>query len=455
MTFNIKELQADFDKVILYSQGYSEVKTDKLFEKWYDNKKWFIEANGGSLIYEYPEKISFTIEEEEKMRRIEDLTNTIFCSNPNLARFINFNRKSFYDNVLLSDFSTPDGKKIPKGMKITRAIKFFEQDPAEIDKWQTKISMMLQDTKVTGTLCFSVHPLDFLSSSENNYGWRSCHSLDGDYRAGNLSYMLDSSTIVCYLKGDDDTILPNFPPDVLWNSKKWRMLLFFSDKRTMLFAGRQYPFFNKDILYTIKKGLVKGGFISPLNWISSWTNHIIKEIEVEDNVSSICQDGNTLRLRSRYAIAHRKLTKLIDLITDAPNSLHYNDLLHSSYYTPYYTWQETTASPKEHFSIGSEVPCLLCGKTHVSISESFLCDACELDFGNCDSSDFFCFCEVCGRKMFVDGDDYSILESGEYLCHDCLEEHCCCCENCGEYIWSENALYEEDSAYCADCFETL
>lgn len=178
MTFNIKELQADFDKVILYSQDYSEVKTDKLFEKWYDNKKWFIKANGGSLIYEYPEKISFTIEEEEKMRRIEDLTNTIFCSNPNLARFINFNRKSFYDNVLLSDFSTPDGKKIPKGMKITRAIKFFEQDPAEIDKWQTKISMMLQDTKVTGTLCFSVHPLDFLSSSENNYGWRSCHSLD-------------------------------------------------------------------------------------------------------------------------------------------------------------------------------------------------------------------------------------------------------------------------------------
>ena len=41
--------------------------------------------------------------------------------------------------------------------------------------------------------------------------------------------MVDSSTFMCYIKSNDDEILPNFPDTVPWNSKKWRMLLFFSD----------------------------------------------------------------------------------------------------------------------------------------------------------------------------------------------------------------------------------
>ena len=28
---------------------------------------------------------------------------------------------------------------------------------------------------------------DYLSLSENAFNWRSCHALDGEYRAGNLS----------------------------------------------------------------------------------------------------------------------------------------------------------------------------------------------------------------------------------------------------------------------------
>ena len=73
-----------------------------------------------------------------------------------------------------------------------------------------------------------MHPLDYLSLSENTYNWRSCHSLDGEYRAGNLSYMMDKSTVICYLKSNDDVILSNFGPEVKWNSKKWRVLLYFS-----------------------------------------------------------------------------------------------------------------------------------------------------------------------------------------------------------------------------------
>ena len=91
---------------------------------------------------------------------------------------------------------------------------------------------------MSGDFCISIHPLDFLTSSVNTYNWRSCHALDGEYRAGNLSYMVDKSTIICYLKGANNAKLPMFPDDVPWNSKKWRVLIYVSDYWDLLFAGR-------------------------------------------------------------------------------------------------------------------------------------------------------------------------------------------------------------------------
>ena len=87
----------------------------------------------------------------------------------------------------------------------------------------------------------SVHPLDFLSLSENGHNWRTCHSLDGDYRAGNISYLLDDVTFIAYLKAQDNYYLPNFPTSIPWNSKKWRVLLHLSKDKNLLMAGKQYP----------------------------------------------------------------------------------------------------------------------------------------------------------------------------------------------------------------------
>jgi hypothetical protein len=50
--------------------------------------------------------------------------------------------------------------------------------------------------------------------------------------------MMDEHTMVCYLKASDSVKLPNFPDDVPWNSKKWRVLLYLSKDLNMLMAGR-------------------------------------------------------------------------------------------------------------------------------------------------------------------------------------------------------------------------
>ena len=137
------------------------------------------------------------------------------------------------------------GIYVPEGAKIIKSFKHFEGNKRKLEEMQTAASRVIQADKIEGYIYFSVHPLDFLSLSENAHNWRSCHALDGEYRSGNLNYMVDSSTIVCYVKSKEDTILPRFPEDVPWNNKKWRVLLFLSDDGYSMMAGRQYPFFNR------------------------------------------------------------------------------------------------------------------------------------------------------------------------------------------------------------------
>ena len=451
MELSIEEIQTKFNEVILYSQNYDEVNTDKLFEKWYASKKWFLDLNDGNPIYEVPEKVSFEIDDGERERRVINFVEQVQYLNHDLARFISYNLRNFYDNITVEEYKR-DGFKVPKGMKISRAFKLFEKDKELLYKWQTIMSMMLQENKVEGTLCFSVHPLDFLSSSENTYNWRSCHSLDGEYRSGNLSYMLDKSTVICYLKGDKDTILPHFPSEIPWNNKKWRMLLFFSDQKTALFAGRQYPFFNLGILDVIKNKLCEAGFIINRGWVD-WTNTEIKTVNYGTDEDG---DDRTAWLNCTYIPMRYEIYKADELIEDAENSLHFNDLLRSSCYTPYYTWTDFPSwkHTKDHFMIGAEVPCLYCGQDHINITGSFMCDEHELLYGTYEDEDMFCYCDKCGERMYVDDDNTYKLRDGEYVCSDCLENYCTYCERCGEYVWNSQRCYdaEKDRYVCNECY---
>ena len=77
--------------------------------------------------------------------------------------------------------------------------------------------------------------------------------------------MLDKATVVCYLKSDTDTKLPHFPPEVPWNSKKWRVLIYLSEDKKMVFAGRQYPLTTTIGINFVLKKLLPAGNICQIN----------------------------------------------------------------------------------------------------------------------------------------------------------------------------------------------
>ena len=446
--YDINDIKSKFKSVITHSQGIPDPKIDYLFKTWEAQKQKFINRFGG-LIYEWPEPIEFTLDPVEKKKRAQEFVECVSSTfhNDELAEFLDLNVDSFFENKV----SNPGGKKIPEGMKLIKAFKFFESNKQALRDMQDIASQLVQENKIKGTLCFSVHPLDFLSSSENTYNWRSCHALDGEYRAGNLSYMVDECTFMVYIKGADNVHLTTFG-DVKWNSKKWRMLIHASTNDKIMFAGRQYPFSSTsgiDVVLNIYNNLLgKDKYNKYLGWKSSY-------------VDSYMSEGYEATLDLKYFVFNNTLVALEEAVKRGPNALNYNDVLYSTCYKyPYYAilreeyWRNNNWDDRNVIVVGDEVPCLHCGDELITNAETMRCDHCELEFGY-EYNDNYGHCENCGCRIYFD-DAYYVND--EYVCDHCFNNYCFICDNCGEAFYNEMKQcveIAEDTVeyYCPHCAE--
>ena len=451
----IKKIQAQFNEVISYSQtGLENPHTDILFENWRKNKEKFINLFNGELIYEYPEPVSFELDDKTKDIKMNLFLDSLYdFGYVDLASFLDINKDGFYINRVI-DSSNEHMYMIPKGMKLAKSFKFFIKDPIELEHWQQKYSMIIQENKIEGTLCLSVHPLDYLSSSENTYNWRSCHSLDGEYRTGNLSYMQDNCTIICYLKtSDTKVILPRFG-GVKWNSKKWRMLLFMSDNNDMLFAGRQYPHEITGILdFLSNTVLPKLPFMRSVMW-SGWNDEVVNSVSHENMHHNL----------DTYIPMDNELRKLNEVVIDPAIPLHFNDLLHSSVYKPKYSYalsrnifgyERIRTRNNSKFYVGHDVTCLRCNKANVELSETMMCPQCELRYGDCENESYS-YCPCCGERYFSD-DGIWLSDTDEEYCEECFNEISFCCPGCNEYHHIDYSYYDEktDETYCQSCYDEI
>lgn len=441
------EDKTKIEKVIAYSQGLTQVNIDAILEKWMEAKKFFLEA-WGSPIVEIG-KMCFDLNEKEKIERIHQFSFQAYelYDNEALSDFIDWaTPQEIFNNKIERTYYLYNDEKIPAGTKFVKAFKYFVGDEEELRKIQDICSTLIQENKISGTLVMSVHPLDFLSASENCHNWRSCHALDGDYRSGNLSYLLDKSTIICYLKADGEYKLPHFPEDVLWNSKKWRMWLYLADEHNALFAGRQYPFFNEHALEIIKVHFLDITKISERPGWSDWYNDRITQFP----------SGNGYRdLNGVHVALGREIYKLKNLVTDyCPEPLYFNDILSSSCYVPYYCWQHrgilAREEPRYHFSIGSEVPCSCCGIHSIVETDQMTCDDCEVKYGTRDNHNIRT-CSFCEERALFRNMIY--FENHGWTCPKCVATHGRKCDNCQELEYADDLIYDEknDQYLCAWC----
>lgn len=368
---------------------------EETFEKYMQAKKKFLPLVGQTLIKEIPNfSIQLSQEEMEKKRKIlqSGLKMYIFygIKREPVEEAFKGSSKIFFDffsklscdeiftNHLSEDYRIYCKEEelffFPKNSKFLKTLKKFFKKEEQIRFLQDYISLYIQSNKLKGTLCLSIHPLDFLTCSENNYNWRSCHALDGDYRAGNLSYLLDTSTLICYLRSDE----PNGPLLNIrngkdwfkWNNKKWRCWVHVSEDDSTITLGRQYP---QGLGEQIKTEIHKLLNNKPEEW-SSW-----------DTISAIARGCEKGRWKEVLKFRHCRGNVF---------SLCYNDVVDSSVYDALFSeklkkktyffdrftrWRPVRRGKIPQFNIGEEVMCLYCGETLVNSSKHFICDSC-IDF---------------------------------------------------------------------------
>lgn len=140
-----------------------------------------------------------------------------------------------------------DGKpyKIVKGMKMSKLLvrlaKTFHYENL-YEAYRIRCSQLTNDKYLRGTLCLSIHPLDYMTMSDNKYDWSSCMSWknEGEYRQGTVEMMNSPKVVVGYLKGDHESDMRI--GDLYWNSKKWRSLFIITPEAISSVKG--YPYQN-------------------------------------------------------------------------------------------------------------------------------------------------------------------------------------------------------------------
>lgn len=125
--------------------------------------------------------------------------------------------------------------------KVARALGLND----EFESFRVAHSMVLNQAKLKGKLCLSIHPLDYATASDNESGWSSCMSWreGGAYRFGTVEMMTSPYVICAYLASDSVEM------DIgkgKWPSKKWRAWVIVTPE--FIVVNRNYPYDNEDLM---------------------------------------------------------------------------------------------------------------------------------------------------------------------------------------------------------------
>lgn len=255
-------------------------------------------------------------------------------------------------NVSFENMKFRAGDKISKC--IGKILDLYDITPAEKDNVLIKFSMLIQSVKVKGSAVLSIDPVDYITMSENNSNWESCHSMLGCFRTGPFAYLQDGSTTISYVKPKDDCVFTYGDNKTLtYSNKNWRQIVLFSKELKYATQLRQYPYTSQ-----ANQSTVASIVMDVLN-AKSGLDYQIHPIDVYD--------------MPRYFPALHECT------TDGED-LCYNDLINEAFKTAYWI-SEIGVEPTEDVLMeyyragetaltGHYVPCLCGCGDELYVSES-------------------------------------------------------------------------------------
>ena len=319
------------------------------------------------------------------------------------------------DNVYMDDtfmVLTPEGKelKIQHGCKTMKALgklaSAYGLDMNDFEDFRIRVSQILNQKTLRGNLCLSIHPLDYVTMSDNNSDWSSCMSWmdNGCYRQGTVEMMNSPMVVVAYLTASE----PMDVCDLEWNNKKWRELMIVN--KDLITNIKSYPYFNSN-LTKAALGLLRE--LAAKNTPEWNFDDVLREYEPQEPV---------------YADDCR-------LIVYPSSDAMYNDFLNDPYMNAAYFNKDLYRAMKDEddyerisFNYSGESECMGCGQAaDFYDNEGHLMGEC------CDA---VVFCSVCGESYRSEEELTSI--DGRLLCSDCFEDEASQDAITGEYHLNRN-----------------
>lgn len=380
------------------------------FEKYENNKTHLYDDFGGNFILSKP--FEAEIDMQDKIALFDGFLRLLYIrlntrTAATVSEFLNENGiEGFFENRIIKSILS-DGLKFGKGMKLSRAlIQLISRDDLNeftINDIANAYSVCRSKMKLKGNLNISIHPLDYLSMSMNNCGWRSCHALDGDYAAGTLSLMFDKVTVIAYISSSNLEKIDYLNVD--WNSKKWRVLVHIDESKNRFIISKHYPFYSR----SAETGVL----------------NFLKEI---------------YPYMSTYEASEIDEHEIKEVLNNAKGRMHYSDLTARTV-SHRITQLFCNSEDVKKIIVGASVPCLFCGEYDIIESLEFACDNCKADS----------YCDICGNSC--DYNDLTYIENEDQnICDDCFAHHFVVCFGCNSEHRPDDMYYTDDGRiYCDNC----
>ncbi len=316
--------------------------------------------------------------------------------------------------------------KVLTGCKPTRILKkistLLSMD-AEYEDFRLEHSLVTNQRSITGTLCLSIHPLDFMTMSDNVNNWSSCMSWKnrGCYCRGTVEMMNSSCVVVGYLRDDNKKIKFGVDREEDWNSKKWRSL--FIVNKNVIQAIKAYPYQNDELTTKCLDALK---LLAEKYYENQYSENIYK------------YDGDFVNLPDDTSLKIQYETNVM-----------YNDFGALNYHLGYYNisgiMREMAETGRYYCGYGYLDNCMCCGEDS---DHEYFDEEGQLACENC----LYKRCSSCG-DAYDDSELYDV--EGDLLCESCLQEYAGYdCLN-DRYFYNDNldALYIIPNAECLDKYD--
>lgn len=130
-------------------------------------------------------------------------------------------------------------------------------DISGFEDFCNKHSQCLNQKSLKGDLCLSIHPLDYMTMSDNASNWETCMSWenDGEYKQGTIEMMNSPCVVVGYLKSKCPFCFNGSSEEGVWVDKRWRCL--FIVDRNFILSVKNYPYQNNHLTQEVIRQFCK------------------------------------------------------------------------------------------------------------------------------------------------------------------------------------------------------